>query len=105
MIMRLQGLSSVMYGKNVKYEGQHLHLPLPSYWPLFFIFSVNNMPSSLLSMRGGGVPHNGLPIQGGSTHKGVSFSEPQEYERVEISLAEVFKRVGKYVISMICKTT
>ena len=53
----------------------------------------------------GGVPHNGPPIQGGSTHKGVSFSGPQEYERVEISLVEVFKRVRKYVISMICKTT
>ena len=52
----------------------------------------------------GGVPHNGLPIQGGSTHKGVSFSEPQEYERVEISLVEVFNGVGKYAISMICKT-
>ena len=52
----------------------------------------------------GGVPHNGLPIQGGFTHKGVSFSEPQEYERVEISLVEVFNRVGKYAISMICKT-
>ena len=50
MIIRLQGSSSLVYGKNVR----------------------------------GGVPHNGLPIQGGSTHKGVSFSEPQEYERVEI---------------------
>ena len=68
------------------------------------------MPSALLTLGGGGqegrggVPHNRLPIQGGSTHKGVSFSEPQEYERVEISLVEVFKRVGKYAISMICKT-
>ena len=67
------------------------------------------MPSALLTLGGGeegrgGVPHNGLPIQGGSTHKGVSFSEPQEYERVEISLVEVFNRVAKYAISMICKT-
>ena len=98
----------MVYGKNVKYELRHLHLPLPSYWPLFFTkqyaFSIADLGGGGGEGRGG-VPHNGLPIQGGSTHKGVSFSGPQEYEKVEISLVEVFKRVGKYVISMICKTT
>lgn len=94
--MKLQGLSSLVYGENVIHELRHLYLPLPSYWPPFFIFHRAGW---------GGVPHNGLPIQGGSTHKGVSFSGPQEYERVDISLVEVFKRVKKYVISMICKTT
>ena len=76
---------------------------------LLSVFFTKQYAFSIADLGGGGegrggVPHNGLPIQGGSTHKGVSFSEPQEYERVEISLVEVFKRVGKYAISMICKT-
>ena len=92
---------------NTNYSNFTFHYQAIGHLSVFFTkqyaFSIADLGGGGGKGRGG-VPHNGLPIQGGSTHKGVSFSEPQEYERVEISLVEVFKRVGKYAISMICKT-
>ena len=92
---------------NTNYGNFTFHYQAIGHLSVFFTkqyaFSIADLGGGGREGRGG-VPHNRLPIQGGSTHKGVSFSEPQEYERVEISLVEVFKRVGKYAISMICKT-
>ena len=46
----------------------------------------------------GGAPHNEL--YGDSPRERGTFFRLQVFKRVEISLAEVYERVGKYVISV-----
>ena len=46
----------------------------------------------------GGAPHNEL--HGEAPRERGTFLRLQVFKRVEISLAEVYERVGKYVISV-----
>ena len=67
------------------------------------IYSARNGLLMALFIPGGeGTPHNDL--YGEAPHERGTFIMLQVYKRVEISLAEVYERVGKCVISVSKKT-